>query len=523
MSIRLLDTNNLHMKVFAGDGIPNYAILSHTWVEDEEVSYQEMTRCASDPDHPAMEKSGYNKILKTCQKARSHNIKYAWVDTCCIDKTSSAELSEAINSMFKWYQNSQVCYALLSDMSPDMDVTEDLPGCRWFTRGWCLQELLAPEDLRFYDSAWEYVGSKEQLKDMISDITNIDEEVLADSQLLNSFAVGRRMSWAAMRVTTRMEDMAYCLLGMFDVNMPLLYGEGNKAFLRLQEEIIKRSNDMSIFAFLAKPSYGGDTDSSDDDDNDDSTARPPPYCDLFASAPSDFKNCGMLMSTSDNVMSSGSFTLTNNGLYFRAVEFLVGGDYDDYILPLQGGRKRNTEYNEEDMYLQKVGPSRFVRLKYPLRRERRPRGLYNYSEIEEAYIITSVTPAIRANLDPPLVRSIRIKCEGSYDLRDAIQSASPRDRWDSSSLKFLTGGVQSFEGHLKIFPSLMNLGYQTTESEYFYLLCGIEWNDEKETAWADVRSISQAAPWVALFSAKEWERLERKLGKMAGRFSGMNL
>ncbi|KAK1687671.1 heterokaryon incompatibility protein-domain-containing protein, partial [Colletotrichum godetiae] len=251
MSIRLIDTETLQLKPFASSHAPAYAILSHTWIEDEEVSFQELRQIGEAPDHKALRKSGYEKIIATCREAKANGIDYAWIDTCCIDKTSSAELGEAINSMFRWYRDARVCYAFLSDWpaaGDGGDSTDDaLKDCRWFTRGWCLQELIAPKVLRFYDEKWIFRGHRSDFREAISRITRVDADVLGDCTLLESKPVARRMSWASKRTTTRIEDVAYCLIGIFDVNMPMLYGEGDRAFLRLQEEIIRRSNDISIF------------------------------------------------------------------------------------------------------------------------------------------------------------------------------------------------------------------------------------------------------------------------------------
>lgn len=174
------------------------------------------------------------------------------MDTCCIDKTSSAELSEAINSMYRWYQKAEVCYAFLSDVPSSEDPHKEESAfrkSRWFTRGWTLQELIAPVHLTFFGSDWEDIGSKLNLKVLISAITKVDARALAGSRILNGWNVAQKMSWASRRVTTREEDIAYCLMGLFDINMPMLYGEGKKAFLRLQEEIIRNSQDETIFAW----------------------------------------------------------------------------------------------------------------------------------------------------------------------------------------------------------------------------------------------------------------------------------
>ncbi|KAK4446587.1 HET-domain-containing protein [Podospora aff. communis PSN243] len=247
--MRLINTETLQLQEFYGT-IPIYAILSHTW-GDEEPSLEDFR-------DPAGSSAGHKKIHAACRQACADGLEYLWVDTCCIMKSSSAELSEAINSMFRWYKEAKVCYVYLVDFEcqqgPPIDPfgpESDISKCRWFTRGWTLQELIAPRDVRFYDKAWRFIGRKSDSMIKISNITGIDPVVLADSSRdnLDNCPVARRMSWAARRQTTRPEDMAYCLMGLFDVNMPMLYGEGEKAFLRLQEEVIKRSNDLSMFAW----------------------------------------------------------------------------------------------------------------------------------------------------------------------------------------------------------------------------------------------------------------------------------
>ena len=145
------------------------------------------------------------------------------VDTCCIDKSSSAELTESINSMYRWYQEAAICYAYLFDVqSGDMS---SLSRSAWLTRGWTLQELIAPARVEFYSSTWDNLRTKASLKKEISAVTGIDVEVLEGADP-DRFSVTKRMSWASKRTTTRVEDRAYSLLGLFGVNMPMLYGEG---------------------------------------------------------------------------------------------------------------------------------------------------------------------------------------------------------------------------------------------------------------------------------------------------------
>ncbi|KAM5384674.1 hypothetical protein ACJZ2D_001419 [Fusarium nematophilum] len=241
--MRLLHTKRLELDSFFGRDKPRYAILSHTW-GDGEVLFEDL-QPSSGRDWKT--KAGASKVLGSVARARSDGYMYIWIDTCCIDKSSSAELSEAINSMYAWYQHSAICYAYLADI-PEPDVSL-LSESRWFTRGWTLQELIAPNEAIFFTSEWDVLGRRSWLAETISTITGIDTGVLGLwKSRLDAYPVGQRMTWAAGRTTTRTEDLAYCLLGLFGINMPLLYGEGDKAFWRLQEEILRQSTtkDHSI-------------------------------------------------------------------------------------------------------------------------------------------------------------------------------------------------------------------------------------------------------------------------------------
>ncbi|GAB1317178.1 HET-domain-containing protein (Fragment) [Madurella fahalii] len=243
--MRLLKLPSLEFEEFQ-DAPPPYAILSHTWEKDE-ISLQEMITRSS----KTVAKGGFVKIAQFARVALSPAVRYAWVDTCCIDKTSSQELSYSINSMYKWYREASKCYAYLADV----DNINGIDYSRWFTRGWTLQELITPRDIEFYGRNWNYLGNKSALEEKLSAITGIPGSFLRGRDLALA-SVAQRMSWACKRKTTRPEDIAYCLMGIFDVNMPLLYGEGNKAFTRLQEEIMKSSCDHSLFAWKARKVSG---------------------------------------------------------------------------------------------------------------------------------------------------------------------------------------------------------------------------------------------------------------------------
>ena len=225
-----------------------------------EVGYKEMVNLGKmdrQEQNEVRGRPGYKKIVDTCEQAKQDGYEWVWVDTCCIDKRSSAELSEAINSMYRWYGNAKVCYAYLHDVDGSSFPTEKNDSKyqksdgwpEWFSRGWTLQEMIAPRNLRFFNKDWQPIGNKEMLTETLERITGVPEHILADGLEGNRPCVAQIISWAANRTTTRVEDRAYSLMGLLDVNMQMLYGEGKKAFHRLQLEIIRSSNDQSIFTW----------------------------------------------------------------------------------------------------------------------------------------------------------------------------------------------------------------------------------------------------------------------------------
>jgi Heterokaryon incompatibility protein (HET) len=255
--MRLLQRNSageLSLTKYFVDNIPKYAILSHTWGE-EEVTFGDLM------DNTGRSKAGYDKIRFCAQQAANDSLQYFWVDTCCIDKSNSSELQEAINSMFRWYQNAAKCYVYLSDVSIRKRKADDqfsdstwepaFRASRWFRRGWTLQELLAPDSVEFFSLGCERLGDKKTLEPQIHEITGIPTAALGNTSL-SRFHVNDRLLWANNRQTTRVEDKAYSLLGIFDIQMPLLYGEGEeKAFRRLREEIDKPLKGMRNTSALA--------------------------------------------------------------------------------------------------------------------------------------------------------------------------------------------------------------------------------------------------------------------------------
>ncbi|KAH8661695.1 heterokaryon incompatibility protein-domain-containing protein [Tricladium varicosporioides] len=317
--MRLLNAQTMEILEFFGNAIPPYVILSHTW-ENDEVTFQDMR------NGEAGSKQGFAKVARCCEEAVKNGIEYAWIDTCCIDKTSSSELSEAINSMFQWYKHAVKCYAYLSDLPSQLsedDIKTRLPSCRWFTRGWTLQELLAPRELLFFARDWTPLGERSHWATLISAATCIHEGALTGiDHKARAFSVAQKISWASKRSTTREEDMAYCLMGLFNVHMPLLYGEGSQAFVRLQEEIMKKSDDQTIFAWSQS-------------DNDCQ------YRGLLASSPKEFENCTSI-APFRNWKSSQSYENTNAGLRLTT-SLLRTQDDSVYSLILQCYDQRATE------------------------------------------------------------------------------------------------------------------------------------------------------------------------------------
>ncbi|KAK8073437.1 hypothetical protein PG994_004336, partial [Apiospora phragmitis] len=210
-----------------------YCILSHRWTwGTEEITYHDVLSI----DSKVQAKGGFSKFAGACALAKTLGYGLIWDDTCCINKTDSVELSEAINSMYRWYAESDLCIAFLEDVSPAKQIDKS----EWFSRGWTLQELIAPKRL-------ETLGGQIYSRRCPCSEDRDPRDVLENKKQSRAYSVAQRMSWAAERTTGRLEDRAYSLMGLFEVNMPLIYGERAQAFLRLQQQIISKSTDESIF------------------------------------------------------------------------------------------------------------------------------------------------------------------------------------------------------------------------------------------------------------------------------------
>ncbi|KAF5590989.1 beta transducin [Fusarium pseudocircinatum] len=286
--MRLLQTKS-HELFEASDipvPFPSYAILSHTWISSkDEITYQDMKTRTGDIKNNVYKQMGWSKLKNYCDRASEDGWEWAWMDTCCIDKTNPADTQEAINAMFRWYQRAGVCYAYLDDVDfakasqmpfpGDTDIArivnssrvalrDEFIGAKWFTRGWTLQELLAPHYLMFVDKEWRHMGTRETWALEIEKASNIEARHLNAFKPTDftSCSIAMRFSWASGRETTVEEDESYSLLGLFGISLPLIYGEGGRqAFNRLQRQLIHVYPDDSVFAWKGsepdpKPRWG---------------------------------------------------------------------------------------------------------------------------------------------------------------------------------------------------------------------------------------------------------------------------
>jgi tetratricopeptide (TPR) repeat protein len=262
--MRLLHFNEagrLVLMNFPDDGIPPYAILSHRWGgPGSEVLFQDLGR------DRCKEKDGYRKIDFCAKRLAEDQLQYFWVDTCCIDKWNLRELSHSINSMFQWYQNAAKCYVFLSDVSvstanevrQQSSWEQSFRASEWFTRGWTLQELIAPQQVEFFSREGQQIGDKSSLEELLHEITAIPRSVLQNCPI-DKFSITERKTWAANRRTTEEEDIVYCLLGILDVSMPVNYGEGKEVALRRLQMIEEEAAGSvpSVLPFPRNDQYVG--------------------------------------------------------------------------------------------------------------------------------------------------------------------------------------------------------------------------------------------------------------------------
>ncbi|KAK6839282.1 hypothetical protein PG987_005148 [Apiospora arundinis] len=313
-------------------GLENgYSILSHRWTRaSDEITYHDVLEM----DAKVRSKRGYPKFAGACAVANGLGYELIWIDTCCINKTDPVELSEAINSMCRWYAESDACITFLEDVTSPENFNES----DWFTRGWTLQELIAPKAVRFCDANWGFLRDKQSLQSVIVDITGIPVEVLTNAKSPQTYSIAQRMSWAARRLTQRVEDRAYSLMGLFD---------REKAFLRLQQHIIAQSADESIFAW--------DLDLLGETEKGIRPADHQVFCGLLAPSPACFARGGDLLSQGR----SRGFRMDQFGLHLEVTAAPAAGSLGTYKAILNVRTAGSSE--QYCIFLIRSGESEFVR------------------------------------------------------------------------------------------------------------------------------------------------------------------
>ncbi|KXH47134.1 HET domain-containing protein [Colletotrichum salicis] len=373
-----------------------YAILSRKWErEEDEVTFEDM----GSAEVRSKKVLGWSKILQTCDEALERGIRYAWIDTCCIYKRNLTELTESVNSMY-------------------VDPEGDLAKSTWFTRGWTLQELIAPCKIEFYDKSWNIIGSR----------INLSREI---QSLLASIPVGRRMSWAAGREAKKVEDRAYSLLEIFGVSMPLLYGEGDQAFIRLQEEIIKATNDMSLLAWC------------------DSRVTFPEGSEelrgILTHTPDDFSNFCNLESISDP-RRGPEFSMTNKGLRLETRIFTYGRG--SLFLSLGCPKDAESKKNFLGILLHRLHSGIFVRASPDRLFLRDPFSNNRPLEKKFYFICKQFTPDLLEEPGQVPGRDFRICIAENSKIR--VQNASPKRHWTPHTRTYCSRDFWDFEGRVEI-------------------------------------------------------------------------
>ena len=528
--MRLINNATLALESFMGKP-PPYAILSHTWA-DGEVTYEDFSE--ADPQ-ARTQKKGFRKIAMTCELAVRAGLTHSWVDTCCIDKRSSAELTEAINSMFRWYADAAVCFAWLADLAPDEAAEASLSGlslsahrsprhrpqqqeveavtipglerCRWFTRGWTLQELIAPRTVQFYDRDWHLRGTKAELSAQLARITNVSREVLANPARMHRLSVASRMAWASGRETTRVEDTAYCLLGIFDVNMPLLYGEGERAFLRLQEAIASQTNDFSLFAWTAQPPPASEAA--------ERGKKPQSYCGVCASSPADFRGAASIRLLRDAAFDP-EFIITNKGLRMNTNIFPGEGGYflglnctHHVDSPSQSQNYGTVEPGEElGIWIQQHGGGVYSRVRSHEYARQPPGEKAKLSRIFlSRFVSAELSLELEGSQDCALVLRRGFNehlVTHSPEFPFAANQVLPAEQWDAQRRMFVTrgaqgGGFAAYANFMARFDSEVFREEVVSSAESFVLAFG--WRAGEDEPWVCVASMREPEVYQAMGDA----------------------
>ncbi|KAI4210636.1 MAG: hypothetical protein LQ351_006515 [Letrouitia transgressa] len=355
-SLRSLKKRDLFATRFNPRSEPSYAILSHRWcegVQHQDITSNKISRSSHHhgkihavqkrPRKRAREvtlqdlqrqslghlrrnaalRASLAKIQGCCARALAAGQRYVWIDSCCIDRTNLFEVSESIRSMFRWYRDAACCFAYLWDVDGNGDAGPPLRRKKsegqeeyseWFSRGWTLQELLAPQNLLFFDRRWNELGNRRTLAAEVQSATGIPVKYVTDfANHAHEASVAMKMSWMARRRTTKAEDTAYCLFGIMGVSMDVRYGDGRKEFLRFQDKIMREPGlqDESIFAWRSIYPLGYPEGSK--------------HSGLLAAWPDAFEHSGSVRLRPEKYRSRGPYGLTKDGLRLPVPLSIAGG------------------------------------------------------------------------------------------------------------------------------------------------------------------------------------------------------
>ncbi|KAH8660308.1 hypothetical protein BX600DRAFT_467538 [Xylariales sp. PMI_506] len=470
-------SKTLELEEFVGMVTPPFAILSHT-SGDDDVTYSHFAK----GDDVRKSMPGWTKIQRACSLALETGTEYLWIDSCCIDSSSTAELTEAMNGMFKWLGQASTCFVYLSDYDTATPTTESLGNAHWFTRGWSLQELIAPPEVHFYDKDWNFFGTKSYLCQELCSITGIDEAVLFPPrdttirEILDEVPVGKIMSWASTRYTTRPEDAAYCLLGLFGVSIPIIWGEGAEAaFVRLQEEIIRNRNDLTIFAWCSN-------DGGPNSEKSNSVSPTGNYRGVFARSPAEFAGCrALILDVPQRFIPE--FSLTNKGIRINTTLHRTTSS-EHVFLSLRCHKPANPAATI-GIYLKNQGVSTYVRVN--------PHSLFQipkddpYSEPSEVYLSKHLSASI-ARLLPSVHRhAFHFTFSSNATPTFQVMDTKPKELWDRCHNMFITSGFKSFVAFHR-----MSIGRVDNS---FIISCGFRM-DRPDRPWVNA-GLMGSRVWIA--------------------------
>jgi hypothetical protein len=382
--MKFLETASLDRVSFVDRPPSEYAILSYTWTQpSDELTYCDAGNLSRDSlagkEWPGRRTAGFRRVLQACQQARERNIRYLWVDSIGTDQSSSADVAESVTASFSLVWHAALCIVHLSDLSPTTgeepplaDLEKALSGCHWFSRGWTLQELIAARRVEFFDHDWNLRGVKTSSTplpwlEMLSRVSGVETHVLSDRDALFDISLGRRLSWAAHRQTSRPEDAAYAMVGICGVAGQLTprYGEGGRpAFLRLQEKILKTSSDLSILAWKRRQGDDGSEKGNDRQQQQQKRQQEPSFCGIFADSIADFRHFASNQAWEAPFRSDCEVTFSNRGLCIRAL--LSAGNHRlrlsrEVVLILNTYWRSQVDSGHIGLLLREVEPGLFVR------------------------------------------------------------------------------------------------------------------------------------------------------------------